>query len=628
MYKPPEPVQKISFMPDANDPGISRDKQIKHVDQTEIKQYTFDKMPQQMPSNMQPMLNLQLYQPKPKPKPPQPVYPFMGTGMGMGMGMGTGYPMGPIINEYKISYNPFDAGNNIIIYEDKLPEISNPGVCIEDRLELFYYIKSLLFKDGDGRDINLHIKSQNSLLNHLKMIEVNPYKQKEARNMYSGLPEGFLIYRSCYPINYDKECADIICSKKSTSVNIRMYKLSDEIFNRLKNASFSDDSSYYQIREIYYYEYVRDKILKLKMSPNFAMMYGYYITTKTKIDYKVTSDVNYSSYNDELKKRTRPIVDPRTFQIVGYMDPERISEKNIIMLTESPTYTLLKWASTVYNYNGNVRRIERTGSHSPKIWYSILFQIMAGLYAMYKADISIENMSMGNNIFIREVQYSMPSQNIWKYIIDNIDYYIPNYGYVVVIDSHYKIAHGANPDNIIIGRSLGTSENAMRQSLFNNALSILNTNNFGQKFIQEGGCALNPYVTQKISEINRSLGEDRGNPDILFSDIIRNHLDMFIHNRIGTKVKDTEMANTSQLTSSDVKAGTIVIHKIREFSRFALYLAFDRGTHQLYGKDEDDGKLKLLPDTGINILNYNGSLDQDIKINEPNYLNVIETYNM
>lgn len=71
-----------------------------------------------------------------------------------------------------------------------------------------------------------------------------------------------------------------------------------------------------------------------------------------------------------------------------------------------------------------------TEHHSIDEWMSFLFQFWSGLYAMQKHMMFIHNdLRLGNILY-----HKIPKTNeYWKYVIDGVEYYIPNTGYVFII---------------------------------------------------------------------------------------------------------------------------------------------------------------------------------------------------
>ena len=96
-----------------------------------------------------------------------------------------------------------------------------------------------------------------------------------------------------------------------------------------------------------------------------------------------------NKYN-EIVAKLPDEVDPILQVYSGYM---------MIMITEAPHYNLYKWTSRNYDQKGIVYKMTRHGYHSANIWYSLLFQILAGLYVMQIHGIYMRNMSIRDNIY-------------------------------------------------------------------------------------------------------------------------------------------------------------------------------------------------------------------------------------
>ena len=114
------------------------------------------------------------------------------------------------------------------------------------------------------------------------------------------------------------------------------------------------------------------------------------------------------------------------------------SGESLILLTESPHSNIIKWASPLYENHGSLKKMIATGFHKAVVWESILFQIMYILYILQKEDIYFEEFSLETNIFIKDLYYEPNTLNYWIYNIDGLDYYVPNYGYLVLFDSKYS----------------------------------------------------------------------------------------------------------------------------------------------------------------------------------------------
>jgi hypothetical protein len=83
---------------------------------------------------------------------------------------------------------------------------------------------------------DLNVNTFNSLLSHIKFLELNPFNtNKFSNNPYKGLPRDMLIYKSCYPIVYDPSNISVQCKKSSVGINMRVYRLTKEEYQTKMN---------------------------------------------------------------------------------------------------------------------------------------------------------------------------------------------------------------------------------------------------------------------------------------------------------------------------------------------------------------------------------------------------------
>jgi len=442
------------------------------------------------------LINLQVYQPQ-KPKPEQPkeginFFPSFNTNPYFPPQManmfnpyassmlGAMYPMTVNLNKvYEINTNgPVDAHSKLnMIYEDLIPgkSVSTTFKTLGERLTQIQYIRTILFQNGDSTEINLDGNSSNSLLSHMKFLELNPFNTNRfSDNPYKGMPDGFLIYRTCYPIKRSIPNGQVTCSKDSMALNVRIYRLNTGGYLLNKEKNNKKIYEYNQWREIIFYEYIREYILKKKLCPNFVTLYGYYLCNKSGIKFDKITEINLGKPN-QSGSMINPMNDLNIWEkkendfvtnvvkglrqlnpghIIQRLETDKIlhniqpiqkpldlnaySGEVIVALTESPTYTLYTWASKIYQQEGNTRRMINTGFHSDNIWKSLIFQLMVALYVMKLHNIYIKNFSIKNNVFIKDLNIEGNIINYWKYRINGIDYYIPNYGYILLIDSNFK----------------------------------------------------------------------------------------------------------------------------------------------------------------------------------------------
>ena len=293
------------------------------------------------PKPTQPIIDLQIYPEQKKPNPLAdkqanlPLQPFSLSS-----------PFIPpqfqsyLNNFMKSFYTPFiykdyhinlggPTGDNIhaaLIYEDALPppEIYSSYKTIRERNSLCEYVRGTFITTDEGELINWK-GGANSLNSRLKLIELNPYKTNlYSSNPYFNLPKGFLVYKSCYPIIYDKSSTLVQCNKTSTGLNVRVYKITLKEFivkyfnNPTKmgllktstdlgliidlikktNSGLSDEEIFEKInsdinykkfdiwREIDYYQFIRNKINYENICPNFVASYCYFIDINANLSFK------------------------------------------------------------------------------------------------------------------------------------------------------------------------------------------------------------------------------------------------------------------------------------------------------------------------------------------------------
>ena len=243
------------------------------------------------------MLNQGIY-PSPYVPIPNPYYPNMQNPM---------YPWThmpqnnvPLIKKYNISISNANGDLTKIhdLYEDVLPSVNGiiqkTLTTLSERTIIYQYLRSIFIRHNDGEDISIGNKYPSNvqrteltnLLSHIKLMEINPcHFSRITNNPYKTLPDDFLMYRSCYPVRLNKNNGIVTCAQDNIGINIRIYqmKVLDIMANKMSDGFQKKDCDLW--REIAYYEYVREKIIKPKRCPNFVMMYAWYQTVKTGIDF-------------------------------------------------------------------------------------------------------------------------------------------------------------------------------------------------------------------------------------------------------------------------------------------------------------------------------------------------------
>lgn len=640
-----------------------------------------------------PLVNLQVYQPT-KPKPPdqkgpmifqQPTAstPFFPPQFAYQMppylynGNVNYHPQGqmnvPIINTYNINIDNVngDPGKISLIYEDMMPNISGRTIgtmaTIGERTTIYNYIKSMMFSSGDGMNVSLDGKGDNSLLSHLKFMDLNPYNTyKLSPNPYKGLPNNFLIYKSCYPIRHDPIGSSIICAKNSLGMNIRVYKLTKGSYDlyTTKDKSIKD---YEEWRDITYYEYIREKIIKTKQCPNFVLMHGFNVSENCKIDFDKIIKIKGLNPKHEptyLKNNVnvvpvQHIPSSRQIQKGGsgsgigsgigssnelVPNPDAYLGKALVAMTESPIYNLFGWASKTYQIDGNIKRQINTGFHLEKVWFTIIFQIMMAMYAMQKHKIYFYDFNPEDHIYIRDLNVFGTATKYWKYVVDGIEYYIPNYGYLVMIDTNYKDIVNSNSGvldtlqksnniNVKIHKLYaGFLEDTVNLNLtFNCFIKSIDADMFGKLFSNNGGCPPPPEVLTKLNSMKIEATKDT-KKDI--GPYISTHMRQFMNNRIGTFLKESEILNIRKNDQRKFTKGSLVVYEDGPSSyKFVMYMSVNDGKATILSKESPkytDIIEVNVPITSLYVYSNIEPIMQTFKLNEStlNEDDLLETYVM
>lgn len=607
-----------------------------------------------------PLVDLQVYEPdRPQQKKPA-IEPALYAPIGVPhpYNMGNPYPYQyvpnyniPLLKNYNINITgpSIDHGRVSTIFEDILPkaQFSNTPNTLGERLNILHFIRSVFIKQNDGEDIDINGKSDNSLLSYLKFMELNPYNTNHSsNNPYKGLPDDMLIYRSCYPIKYDKNTGSVQCAKNSVGMNIRIYRLTNTEYNirHIKNVEYYD---YDVWRELLYYEYVREKILKTHTCPNFVTMYAYYICEKSDIDFdkilrikgrkriEQTSNalpaapalpsvdalpalIGGHKYKNVKKRIVPGATNINTQQDFAKLIHNKFATNNtttcpkstppfvpctkekekdngnmyigkaIVSLTEAPTYNLFSWASRTYKKNGNIQSMINTGFHKSNIWKSIILQLMISLYVLQIHNIAYNDFDVENNVYIKDISVHNNINKYWKYNIDGLNYYVPNYGYILLLDSNFgdlkddtDLLMGSNKKYKIYSSKLFPNKNGsfnaatdIDNKCFETFVKTINPNIFTNYFTNIGGTKPSEDIIQLLSDIQNDI-ISTGNKDIGY--YIATHMGSFLNNRIGTYLKDNEINNIKQGVSTKFTKGQLIGYLV-EYDTYKFVSYIEDGT--------------------------------------------------
>jgi hypothetical protein len=612
------------------------------------------------------LVDLQVYQDIKKPPPPRPTeLPIQPVALSS--------PFFPpqfqnyLNNFMKNFYTPYvfkDYHINIggpnanhihaaMVYEDALPPASvfSSYKTLKERNSLCQYIRGTFINIEEGEDANFN-GDANSINSRLKLIELNPYNTNYfSSNPYKGLPSNVLIYRSCYPIVYDKKEATTQCQKSSVGINMRVYRLSkmeyqvykptfeepvkpheiktilkDMDVDKKNNIEIIEDISrrsswikritpitdktkndFDVWREIAYYEFIRNVINRTSVAPNFVESYCFFMNDD--------SQLNFSK---------------NTMKINGdQIDPDTDSKKSIILLTESPNMNIFSWASDSYIKERNIQKQVYSGYKSDNAWESIVMQILIVFFIMDKHNFTFNEMQLQNNFYIKDINVFGDSAQFWKYKIKDIDFYVPNYGHLLLFDSDYHDLE-THTNHKVIGKFLNDStaeaENEIHQTIITNALKCLNSNNFGQEFKNIGGVRPSDNIINLLDRICADISTGK----FTLSDVIRRNFLKYLHNRVGTSLRDSELSYVKKSDIKPFRTGEIAVWE-KNYDSYEIVLYLNNSSEyecECASKENDTFVTKYVNKDLIYHYSDYETIKQDAKPGEPYFTMdyVIESY--
>ena len=608
--------------------------------------------------DQKPIVDLQVYEAMKKPvrKPDPSLYmpvvtmdpnqlPFyQGYGLYEGQLI---YPNIPVIKKYNISIDgPFTDHTKVNqIFEDFLPKDQFRGTFdnILDRINFHNYFKSRVLTKGDGEIMKLadcKYGETRSLLSFIKFVELNPYNPDfYSVNPMQGLPKGFLIYSACYPVRYDKQSSVVKCAKNSVGLNVRLYDLSQAEYVAKYNRDmepFSECNSDLW-REMFCYEYIREKILKENICPNFVMLHAYALVPDSNVNFTGISKARDKlDLQDALRKaltqtNTPPPIEFEKLQEYYKKEKEAnpiITANNIIVaLTEACTDNIIGWGVQKHSGDGTVKEMINIGYHKDEFWFSVLFQLAYALSVMQKHIFMFNNFDLAKNVFIKDIKYDAQGAKHWRYILDDFTFYVPNYGYLVMIDSRYT---DANPNEYKVYGKMFDKNNKGKsdEDIKNMVFEAFKSSFMDTRFQMDGMIKPSDKVIEFIRKIQLDTNRADASKDI--SQYIKKHFYIFANNRIGDVLSSKEVGNvrTDLPLKLDGKEGTILARLTQNGGyEFVQYVSRKDGQiANILTKINDEIKDKEVRIDEL--FNYEGDIKQKFTTSGPNLTTsaLLDTY--
>lgn len=355
-------------------------------------------------------------------------------------------------------------------------------------------------------------------------------------------------------------------------------------------------------REIEYYRFIRDNINRDLTTPNFVQSYCYFVDNNSHLSFLKNG---FNDFEENFK--------------------DIYSNKTLILLTESPSFNIFTWCSDIYQSEKNIKKQVYRGFKDENEWSSIIAQILISFYVMDKYNFTFVDMKLNSNFYIKDIGSTRDSVQYWKYTINFIDYYIPNYGSLLLVDSDYRDLDKKFPFKII-SEFLGDDKDDIKENIRINAKTCLNSDNFGQEFKNIGGVRPSEEIFSLLNNIYKDLCNDK----LTFEDIIKNNFLKYVHNRVGTPIRDPELRYIIKSDIRPFRKGNLVVYETRyQNYEILLYLENkDEYTCKCVTKENGDCIIRTIPKDLLYHYSNSEIIRQDIKVGEPslNLDYIIENY--
>ena len=580
----------------------------------------------------------------------------------------------PVQKVYNISLaNPTgDHTTENRVFEDMLP--GDPYKLsfntVDERKQLNRWVRSLIIDKNDGEEMNV-TGGDNSLLSYIREGHLNPYSLKG--NPYEDLSKDFLLYNAAYPIRFNREDRSLGYAKGAKGMNLRIYKLSLGAFRAKTVSKLLNYHNFDVWREIKYYEYIRENILKTNISPNFISMFLYKTDYKSNIDWNKLNDIIYKKDKDsnfnyikaftdvinnkhsiksnsllikdffttkninsnklDLYKLIRDKEAQKSFGVRGMFNKvcnedklyyreldadDRIkvlkidckgnkfiydhtikdfkkdssvnslkywnrctnlekclekedininSSRSLVAVTEAPTTNIIKWGSPIYQLNGSIKTMIATGHHSDKVWKSILFQLTYLMTVLQKHEIYFERMTLENNIYIKDIFSNPENSGYWEYKVNGVDFFIPNYGSIVVFDSRYVDVHR---EKVVTLDDISCSDEIFKiysPKLFKeNGLRGKNKDDV-KKLVKNAYKhmirTLHPSIKQSSGNLSekiiKMLGDIYNDKERDLSKYLLKYFKEYLNARVGTSLTKDEVSNLNIHIPPQLKKGHLAV---------------------------------------------------------------------
>ena len=316
-------------------------------------------------------------------------------------------------------------------------------------------------------------------------------------------------------------------------------------------------------------------------------------------------------YNSSFKKY---IGDPTVSSLLNFINNELLytnklditisAGHTLLLVTEAPNTSIIKWASPIYEGFGSQCKMVSTGYRSAEVWRSVIFQIIYILTVLQEKDIYFRGLSLENNFYIKDLFYDQTTTNYWIYNIDGIEYYVPNYGYLVLFDSKYSdinsIVNNNNPNQRefkICSNKLFNNKNGSFGSSNNNVFyflqlkEILSSYNFQTKLPSLGTHSIDPVICTLINNI-----EANNTYKNIIKNILIDQFKEYLNNRVGTNLMVSEKEIVNAYYKPNLTKGKLLVYRERfDLYKWVIYKKLNtvNNKHTIITKDNNNKYIEI-----------------------------------
>ena len=534
-----------------------------------------------------------------------------------------------------------------------------------ERSQIIEFLRTSMLDNIDGEPMVI-TGGKNSILSYIKIMDINPYTLKKnpyqelPKNMMvyragypirfddktknimlakSGMGLNVRIYRmcegdvKCKSLASGIDCEDFDLwreiqyyewarniTKKKISPNFIssiLYKIDDksdinwdkleQIKSLKRNGQIDKDVTANQLLVNKKHNIPRPNMLYKFLLPKYLKAIDPDQVAKDLADQQQTKPIlldanqSHNAYLNALgscKAKPDDILNPK-----NKMDLTSPTKKNLILLTEAPTTSFIQWTSPTYDSFGTVKKMIATGYHTPEIWKTVLFQLTWIFAVLQQEQVYVPDVSLADNIYIKDVFADSNSIGSWKYVSDNMEFYIPNYGSIVLFDSKYKditvppyVPPSATPVKKykVYGKIYKNNGDVDIKNIPNLILSqfldMLNPDNFTHKFKLNGGLTPDQSILDLLKQLSSCKLTN-------IKEFLPEFFKEFLHNRIGTLLMKSEKENINILSRPNFNKGNIMVWRKRsEEFIWVVYKGVDPSNslkHIIMTKDDNDNYVDM-----------------------------------